>query len=119
VLDWLGRSPAVGIAVRRYGEARPLLTARAESARPAARDELPSAALAAPNGGPFALRPGEEGLRTAARVFELRLLPEEPLAAAGLMHGTRVEARLPLPAEPLAAQLWREARRLFQQRLGA
>jgi putative peptide zinc metalloprotease protein len=118
VLDALGRARAEAIPVRRHGEAAPLLTARAESARPAARDELPSAALAAPNGGPFALRPGEEGLRTAARVFELRLLPDDP-RAAGLMHGTRVEARLPLPPEPLALQLWREARRLLQQRLGA
>jgi putative peptide zinc metalloprotease protein len=119
VLDALAGSPDLAVPVRRHGEAAPLFTARAESARPAARDELPSPALAAPNGGPFALRPGEEGLRTAARVFELRLRPDAPDEAAALMHGTRVEARIPLPPAPLAVQAWREARRLFQQRLGA
>jgi hypothetical protein len=46
-------------------------------------------------------------------------MPDDPAAAAGLLHGTRVEARIPLPHSPLAAQAWREARRLFQQRLGA
>lgn len=119
VFDVLEAMPGLSVAVRRYGEAAPLLQARAESVRPAARNELPSAALAAPNGGPFALMHGEEGLRTAARVFELRLVPEDDAAAARLMHGTRVEARIPLPPAPLAQQAWREVRRLFQQRLGA
>ena len=119
VLAALARDPSLAVPVRRHGEAAPLLIARAESVRPAARDELPSPALAAPNGGPFALRPGEPGLRTAARVFELRLRPDRPEEAFGLMHGARVEARIALPPAPLADQLWRGARRLFQQRLGA
>lgn len=119
VFDSLAQAPDRAIPVRRRGEARPLFTARAESARPAARDELPSPALAAPNGGPFALRPGEEGLRTAERAFELRLRPDPPEASLALMHGVRVEARIPLPPSPLAQQAWHAARRLFQQRLGA
>jgi putative peptide zinc metalloprotease protein len=119
VLDALAAAPELAVAVRRHGEAAALLTARAERARPAARQELPSAALAAGNGGPFALLPGENGLRTAARVYELRLVPDDAAAASPLLHGTRIEARIPLPPTPFAAQAWREARRLFQQRLGA
>jgi hypothetical protein len=119
VFEALAHAPASEIPVRRIGEAAPLLRAHAETVLPDARDELPSPALAAPNGGPFALRADEPGLRTTARVFELRLVPDDQAQAAALMHGERVEARIPLPPAPLAVQVWRQARHLFQQRLGA
>jgi putative peptide zinc metalloprotease protein len=108
------------LAVRRLGEARPLLHALPMQVRPDARDELPSPALAAPNGGPFAMRADPAGtMRPAERVFELRLAPIEVDKAGVLLHGQRVEVLVPLPPAPLAQQIWQGARRLFQQRLGA
>jgi hypothetical protein len=87
--------------------------------RPDAREELPSLALALPNGGPFALRAGAAGTATAERVFELRLQPQAMSQDSALLHGGRVEAWIELPPAPLSAQVWQYARRLFQQRLGA
>lgn len=113
----LAAAPDRALPVRRLGDAATLLHARAVQARPDARDELPSPALALANGGPFALR--ADAPRTLERVFELRLQPTDRDAALALHHGQRVEVRFDLPPMPLAAQAWQGARRLFQQRLGA
>jgi putative peptide zinc metalloprotease protein len=119
-LSALAARPDLPLPVRRWGEAEPLLSARPGAGRPDARDELPSPALALPNGGPFAVRAddGGNGLRTVERVFEVRLEPVDPAAAAGLLHGTRVEVLINRTPAPLAMQAWETARKLLQQRLG-
>lgn len=119
VLEALAAQPGLAVPVRRFGEAVPVLLGVAQRVRPDAREELPSLALALPNGGPFALRAGAAGTATAERVFELRLQPQATFRDGALLHGGRVEAWIELPPAPLSAQVWQYARRLFQQRIGA
>ncbi len=90
-------------------------TARPASPRPEARGDLPSPALARTHGGTIPAQPDAQGrMVPTERVFELRLVPQ---GMPPLRHGTRVEARLSLPASALAARGWRAARQALQQRL--
>lgn len=81
---------------------------------PGATRELPSPALAASNGGEFALDPRDpEGATSLERVFLFDVgLPEE---LHGVPFGTRVHVRFQLDWEPLG---WQLARRLRQLLLG-
>ena len=81
---------------------------------PGATRELPSPALAASNGGKFALDPRDtEGATSLERVFLFDIgLPEE---LHGVPFGTRVHVRFQLDWEPLG---WQLARRLRQLLLG-
>lgn len=116
-LSTLAALPDPAVALRPRGAAAASLTGRPAGPPIEARDILPSAALAQQAGGRIPARiDARGGAQPAERVFELRLLPEGPQAAA-LRHGARVEARLPLPPAPLAEQAWRRIRQALQRRL--
>jgi putative peptide zinc metalloprotease protein len=80
---------------------------------PAGRGEVFSAALASGGGGRIATDPRDpQGRRTLERVFELDVgFVAAP--AGSVPFGHRVYLRFDHPPEPLAAQGWRAARRLF------
>ncbi len=102
--------PGAEVPVRARGEGPAAFQARLAQIRPQARAELPSEALAQ-----AAARAAGE---TAERIFEVNLVPPEGLLIPW-RHGQRVEARLPLPPAPLAAQAWRRARQALEPRLAA
>lgn len=80
---------------------------------PAGRDEVFSAALASGGGGRIASDPRDpHGRRTLERVFELDVGFAAPQVGA-IPFGHRVYLRFDHPPEPVAAQVWRAARRLF------
>jgi putative peptide zinc metalloprotease protein len=79
---------------------------------------LPSPALAASNGGVFALDPRDaEGATTLDRVFLFDIaLPQE---LRQVPFGTRVHVRFRLDWEPLGWQLTRRVRQLLLARFDA
>jgi len=85
---------------------------------PGGTHELPSPALAASNGGVFALDPRDQkGATTLDRVFLFDVaLPEE---LRQVPFGTRVHVRFQLDWEPLGWQLVRRARQLLLARFDA
>ena len=77
---------------------------------------LPSLALGLRAGGPIAVRPDDpNGLRTAERVFEIRIQPDKD-GAADLRAGHRVVVRMEMRPKPLVVQWWTAARQVFQRR---
>ncbi len=106
-----------GVELRHSRRPREALTARVLREIPAATDRLPSAALGATGGGPFAVDPGDaEGLRTTRSVFQVEL--ELPSTAAVAEIGGRVHVRFDHGAEPIARRGYRALRRLLLGRLG-
>jgi putative peptide zinc metalloprotease protein len=82
---------------------------------PGGVDELPTAALGLPGGGPIATRSDDaDGVKTLDRVFlvDLRLAPDVLPSA----FGERVHVRFDLGYEPLGLQGWRRLRQLFLSR---
>ena len=108
------RTRAVG--VRLAHDLSRVLPARIEREVPAASDRLPTPALGAPAGGPFAVDPTDpDGLRTLESVFQFDLaLPPGSVVAAG----ERVYARFDHGAEPVGPRGWRALRRLLLRQLG-
>jgi putative peptide zinc metalloprotease protein len=88
---------------------------------PAARDELPSPALSAANGG--AASPADPHDRSATRTsermfqFDAALPATADVAAAGF--GSRVYVRLDYAWEPLGRTIWRRVRQALLSRLEA
>ena len=84
---------------------------------PAASDQLPTAALAATGGGPFAVDPRDpQGLRTLEKVFQIDLSLAEQERVERI--GGRVHVRFDHGSEPLAYQWYRSLRQLFMRRFG-
>nr|WP_314073338.1 hypothetical protein [uncultured Roseococcus sp.] len=103
------------LPIREWGGTVATFTARVASARPEARDELPSAALSQEAGGPIATRAGPRGQPVPVeRIFELRAFAQSDVAA---LHGSRVQALVALPPSPLVTQLWRAGQRALHRRL--
>jgi len=92
------------------------LTGRVEQFLPAGQDRLPSPALGFAAGGPIATKPDDEsGTRTAERVFEIHVRPEDS-GAVRLLAAQRVVIRFTTPPKPLAVQGWRLLLQTLQQR---
>lgn len=82
---------------------------------PAAKDQLPSAALGTEGGGNLASDPRDQkGGKSLASVFQFDL--ELPAYAQQFHFGTRVYVRFDHTPEPLAAQWTRRLRQLFLAR---
>ena len=82
---------------------------------PAAKDQLPSAALGTEGGGTLASDPRDQkGGKALASVFQFDL--ELPTDAQQSYFGTRAYVRFDHLAEPLAAQWYRRLRQLFLAR---
>jgi putative peptide zinc metalloprotease protein len=88
------------------------LPARIRREVPGASRQLPTPALGAAGGGPFAVDPrDEQGVRTLERVFQLELaLPPEVREA---YLGARVYVRFDHGFEPVGFQAWRALRQLL------
>jgi len=83
---------------------------------PAGRDRLPSPALGFAAGGPIATQPDDEtGTRTAERVFEIHIRPDQA-ATFRLLAGQRVVIRFTTPWKPIAVQVWRVLLQTLQRR---
>ena len=82
---------------------------------PAARDQLPSAALSTEGGGTIASDPRDQkGTKSLASVFQFDL--ELPDNARQFYFGTRVYVRFDHKSEPLGSQWYRRLRQLFLAR---
>jgi putative peptide zinc metalloprotease protein len=82
---------------------------------PAARDELPSAALASGGGGAIAADPRDpKGSRALASTFQFDL--ELPPDVKSANYGGRAYVRFTHPSEPLGFQWYRRIRQAFLQR---
>ena len=82
---------------------------------PAARDQLPSAALGTEGGGSLPTDPRDpKGAKSLTSVFQFDL--ELPPSAQQFYFGTRVYVRFNHLAEPLAAQWYRRVRQVFLAR---
>lgn len=89
-------------------------TGRIEKILPAGQETLLAPAMAQAVGGSVATDPAEPE-RTAERVFEIRIVPDQWDDIPLLIH-QRVVVRFDLPDQPLARQWWQKALRLFQKR---
>jgi len=106
-----GRTRRVEVRLADEGATRP---ARLAHEVPASTRVLPSAALGAPAGGPYAVDPADkEGTRALDPLFlfEVELEQTAPLEGAPLQRlGERAWVRFELGAEPLAMQWQRRVR---------
>lgn len=113
----LAGEAGTAVPLRPRGGTAAAFTGRVAGPPIEARDLLPSPALATSAGGLILARIEPDGAaRPLERVFELRLIPKAA-AAEVLRHGARVQARIALPAAPLAQQAWRRMRQALQRRL--
>jgi putative peptide zinc metalloprotease protein len=104
------------VEMRIPGRPDKVLRGRIVEISPEGRDVLPSQALGFRAGGPIAVRPDDpNGLRTAERVFEIRIQPDKD-GAADLRAGHRVVVRMEMRPKPLVVQWWTAARQVFQRR---
>jgi putative peptide zinc metalloprotease protein len=112
----LVRSRTRGVEVRLASRLGDVLDATVQREVPAGTDRLPTAALGAAGGGPFAVDP-KDASRTLEKVFQFDVgLPER---VASREIGTRVHVRFHHGWEPLAGRLGRGIRRLLLRQLGA
>jgi putative peptide zinc metalloprotease protein len=82
---------------------------------PAARDQLPSAALGSGGGGAIAADPRDpQGARALTSSFQFDL--ELPPDARSAGYGGRAYVRFTHPSEPLAMQAYRRLRQVFLER---
>jgi len=111
---WEQAEPLVEMRIQGY--AGRCLHGRIIEISPAGRDTLPSQALGFRAGGPIPVRPDDpNGLRTAERVFEIRIRPDKD-GAVDLRAGHRVVVRIRMQSKPLVVQWWTTARQVFQRR---
>lgn len=92
------------------------LSGQIETIFPAGQEILPSRALGYAAGGSVAtdLR-DQRGIRAAEHFFEIRIRPSLDTSLR-LLTGQRVVVRIQLPSKPVAVQIWRFFRQLFQRR---
>ncbi|MES2098685.1 MAG: hypothetical protein V4569_02605 [Pseudomonadota bacterium] len=103
------------VTVRLAPDSARVLAAHLVREVPAARDELPSKALAVEGGGVHAVDPRDpNGLKTLERVFQFDVALDEAPVAAPL--GARAWVRFAFEPEPLGHQLWRRVRQAFLSR---
>lgn len=112
----LVRERLVRTVVRVAGGAPRIYAARIVREVPAGANTLPSKALGGAGGGALPVDPGNDGLRTYQRVFQLDLeiAAPEPLADA---FGSRVLVRFEHEWESVGRQAWRRVRQLLLSRL--
>ncbi len=104
------------LEIRVKGRPEPTLTGTIERILPSGHELLPSAALGYAIGGSTPTVPQDpRGIVAAERFFEIRIRPNTD-DSIRLLTGQRVVARIQLPPKPLAVQLWRSVRQLFQRR---
>jgi putative peptide zinc metalloprotease protein len=114
----LVRNRTRGVQVRLASQVGEVLAASVRREVPAASDRLPTRALGAAGGGPFAVDPTDaSGVQTREKVFQFDLGLPEGMAANEI--GTRVYVRFDHGWEPLAGRLARAVRRLFLRHIGA
>lgn len=101
--------------VRLPGQLATVHAARLAREVPAAREQLPSAALSSEGGGAIAADPRDpQGGKALASSFQFDLeLPPEVTSAS---YGSRAYVRFTHPSEPLASQWYRRLRQTFLQR---
>ena len=111
----LVRAGVVRAEVRLPGQLANVYPAKLVREVPAAREQLPSAALSSEGGGAIAADPRDpQGSKALASSFQFDLeLPPEVTSAS---YGGRAYVRFTYPAEPLAAQWYRRLRQAFLQR---
>jgi putative peptide zinc metalloprotease protein len=111
----LVRAGVLRTEVRLPGQLDVVHAARLVREVPAARDELPSAALSSAGGGALAADPRDpNGGRALASSFQFDLeLPPEVTSAS---YGGRAHIRFTHPSEPLGTQWYRRLRQAFLQR---
>jgi putative peptide zinc metalloprotease protein len=108
------RSATSRVSVRLAEHIGRELPARIIRQTPAAAHDLPSMALSTEGGGLFALNPAHKDRpQVFERLFQLDLLPSEPLADK---VEERVFVRFEHPPEPLVFRWWRALRRLLMSR---
>lgn len=116
-LSVLMKNPDLELSLRLRGDAASLFKGRPIGAPSEGRDALVSAALSQSAGGRIPTRIDENGtLRPNERIFEVSILPIGA-DVPRLLHGARVEARIPLPPEPLFTQAWLRIHQMLQRRL--
>jgi hypothetical protein len=104
------------VEMRIPGRPDKVLKGRIVEISPEGRDVLPSQALGFRAGGAIADRSDDpNGLRTAERVFEIRIQPDRD-GAADLRAGHRVVIRMEMRPKCLLVQWWTTARQVFQRR---
>ncbi|NML48047.1 hypothetical protein HHL11_30140 [Ramlibacter sp. G-1-2-2] len=111
----LVRAGVVRAEVRLADHLEQVHPARVVREVPAAREQLPSAALTSQGGGAIAADPRDpQGARALASTFQFDLeLPPEVTSAS---YGGRAYVRFIHPPEPLAEQWYRRLRQAFLQR---
>ncbi|MCA3773474.1 MAG: hypothetical protein IN818_00340 [Cutibacterium sp.] len=116
-LSVLAESPDLELALRLRGDTNSIFKGRPIGSPTEGKDSLISAALSQSAGGRIPTRLDENGtLRPSERIFEVSILPMGPNVPR-LMHGARVEARIPLRPEPLFTQAWLRIHQMLQRRL--
>jgi putative peptide zinc metalloprotease protein len=116
-LSVLLQNPELELSLRLRGDTGSFFRGRSIGSPTEGKDSLVSAALSQSAGGRISTRLDENGtLRPSERIFEVGIIPVGP-DVPRLMHGARVEARIPLPPEPLFAQAWLRIHQMLQRRL--
>jgi hypothetical protein len=116
-LSVLAESPDLELALRLRGNTNSIFKGRPIGSPTEGKDSLISAALSQSAGGRIPTRLDENGtLRPSERIFEVSILPVGPNVPR-LMHGARIEARIPLRPEPLFTQAWLRIHQMLQRRL--
>jgi putative peptide zinc metalloprotease protein len=113
----LVRGPIESVAVRLAARIGEVVPAKVQRQVPQASERLPSMALGAMGGGPFAVDARDrDGMTSAERLFQLDLALPADARLGGI--GERVYVRFEHGSEPLAQRGFRAVRRLFLGRLG-
>jgi putative peptide zinc metalloprotease protein len=103
------------VEVRLSDQLADIITVRLAREVPAAKDQLPSAALTTEGGGTLPSDPRDQkGVKSIASVFQFDL--ELPPEAQQFHFGTRAYVRFEHSPEPLASQWYRRVRQLFLAR---
>jgi hypothetical protein len=116
-LKVLAANPQMEFSVRLRHDTGSYFKGKAIGSPTEGRDSLISAALSQSAGGRIATRIDESGVvRPMERIFEVSVLPIGS-DVPQLMHGARVEAKIPLPPETLFSQAWLRLHQMLQRRL--
>jgi putative peptide zinc metalloprotease protein len=116
-LEVLSANPQIELSLRLRNDPASYFRGRPIGSPTEGKDSLVSAALSEAAGGRIPARIDENGvLRPNERIFEVSVLPTGQ-SVPHLMHGARVEAKIPLPPETLFAQAWLRIHQMLQRRL--
>jgi hypothetical protein len=116
-LGVLSANPQIELSLRLRNDPASYFPGKPIGSLTEGKDSLVSAALSESAGGRIPARIDENGvLRPNERIFEVSVLPIGQ-NVPHLMHGARVEAKIPLPPETLFAQAWLRMHQMLQRRL--